>query len=202
MRCPALSKIQRYCFPIPSKLKTLSASTSSSKGPPTIKRPSPRSIVSKSTSAGEEGHELEAEDIFEDFERIGDAFHAFADGVVSEGVEKKEGWRSQRQMLRGSEEVNVDTVGVEETYRLMLERCRLRHGRSRGRGVSERSVQKGIRIPSEVGYHRGQETPQSLRNQQKHTHFEFRWICHGGIYVTSSPEPSRRRSLISSYPWC
>lgn len=63
--------------------------------------------MSKSTSAGEEGQKLETEDIFEDFGRIGDAFHNFADGVVSEGVERKEGWRSQRQMLRGSEESNM-----------------------------------------------------------------------------------------------
>jgi len=61
---------------------------------PHDQKPSSASIVSKSTSAGEEGHELEAEDIFEDFGRIGDAFHNFADGVVSKGVEKKEGWRS------------------------------------------------------------------------------------------------------------
>ena len=53
----------------------------------------------------------------EDFGRIDDALDDSADGVVSGVVEKKEGWRSQRQMLRGSEPGGrsyVERVGVKK----------------------------------------------------------------------------------------
>lgn len=108
----------------------------------------------------------------EDFGRIEDALDDSADGVVSGGVEKKEGWRSQRQMLRGSQPGGrsyVERVGVKKTYRLILEKSRMGHGRSRGGGVSEGIAQKSIGSLSEVWYHLGQETPQSLHNQHKQT---------------------------------
>lgn len=108
----------------------------------------------------------------EDFGRIDDALDDSADGVVSGGVEKKEGWRSQRQMFRGSQPGGrsyVGRVGVKKTYRLILEKSRVGHGRSRGGGVSEGNAQKSIGSLSEVWYHLGQETPQSLQNQQKYT---------------------------------
>lgn len=47
-------------------------------------------------------------------------------------------------------EIYVERVGVKKTYRLISEKSRVGHGRSRGGQESERSVQKAIRISSEV----------------------------------------------------